>query len=79
MRFTVAVLPGDGVGPEVAAEGVRVLKRVGERLGVCKRCDAVYLGAVGAPGGTTRWLKCGRRMAFSGCARDWDSLLICDR
>lgn len=51
MRFTVAVLPGDGVGPEVAAEGVRVLTRVGERLGVCKRCDAVYLGAVGGP----RW------------------------
>ncbi|MCL0075617.1 3-isopropylmalate dehydrogenase [Dehalococcoidia bacterium] len=79
MRFTVAVLPGDGVGPEVAAEGVRVLKRVGERFGhefdlqygdiggvsidnhglaltpqtlkMCKRCDAVYLGAVGGP----RW------------------------
>ncbi|MCL0089863.1 3-isopropylmalate dehydrogenase, partial [Dehalococcoidia bacterium] len=79
MRFTVAVLPGDGVGPEVAAEGVRVLTRVGERFGhefdlqygdiggvsidnhglaltpqtlkMCKRCDAVYLGAVGGP----RW------------------------
>lgn len=79
MRFTVAVLPGDGVGPEVATEGVRVLKRVGERFGhefdlhygdiggasidkhglaltpetlkMCKRCDAVYLGAVGGP----RW------------------------
>lgn len=79
MRFTVAVLPGDGVGPEVAAEGVRILKRVGERFGhefdlhygdiggvsidnhglaltpqtlkMCKRCDAVYLGAVGGP----RW------------------------
>ncbi len=77
MRFTVAVLPGDGVGPEVAAEGVRVMKRVGERFGhefdlhygdiggasidkhglaltpetlkMCKRCDAVYLVAVGGP------------------------------
>ncbi|HAZ32069.1 MAG TPA: 3-isopropylmalate dehydrogenase [Dehalococcoidia bacterium] len=79
MRFTVAVLPGDGVGPEVTAEGVRILKRVGERFGhefdlhygdiggisidnhglaltpeilkMCKRCDSVYLGAVGGP----RW------------------------
>jgi 3-isopropylmalate dehydrogenase len=77
VQFTIAVLPGDGVGPEVVAEGVRVLKRVGERFGhqfdlhygdiggasidnhglaltpqilkMCKRCDAVYLGAVGGP------------------------------
>jgi 3-isopropylmalate dehydrogenase len=29
----VAVLPGDGIGPEVVAEGVRVLRAVGERFG----------------------------------------------
>jgi len=28
MRATILVLPGDGIGPEVAAEGVRVLRRV---------------------------------------------------
>jgi 3-isopropylmalate dehydrogenase len=28
MTFDVAVLPGDGIGPEVVAEGVRVLRRV---------------------------------------------------
>jgi 3-isopropylmalate dehydrogenase len=33
MRFKVAVLPGDGIGPEVAGEGVKVLERVGERFG----------------------------------------------
>ena len=77
MRFNIALLPGDGVGPEVAAEGVKVLKAVGKRLGhefsfhegdiggiaidksgvaltrgtmaMCKRCDAVLLGAVGGP------------------------------
>jgi 3-isopropylmalate dehydrogenase len=77
VRFNIAVLPGDGVGPEVAAEGVKVLEAVGKRLGheftflegdiggiaidksgvaltrgtmaMCKRCDAVLLGAVGGP------------------------------
>ena len=29
----VAVLPGDGIGPEVIAEGVRVLRAVGQRFG----------------------------------------------
>ncbi|MQF48378.1 3-isopropylmalate dehydrogenase [SAR202 cluster bacterium AC-647-N09_OGT_505m] len=30
MQFNIALLPGDGVGPEVVAEGVRALKRVEE-------------------------------------------------
>jgi 3-isopropylmalate dehydrogenase len=33
MNAVVTVLPGDGIGPEVAAEGVRVLHGVGERWG----------------------------------------------
>ena len=33
MKFNIAFLPGDGVGPEVAAEGVKVLKAVGKRFG----------------------------------------------
>jgi 3-isopropylmalate dehydrogenase len=33
MRAKIAVLPGDGIGPEVVAEGVRVLQAVGERFG----------------------------------------------
>ena len=28
MSFRVAVLPGDGIGPEVVAQGVEVLRRV---------------------------------------------------
>lgn len=31
MKFQIAVLPGDGVGPEVASEGVNVLKAIGEK------------------------------------------------
>jgi 3-isopropylmalate dehydrogenase len=73
----VAVLPGDGIGPEVVAEAVKVLAAVGmaaghefvcqeapvggnaidatgnalppETLALCKRSDAVLLGAVGGP------------------------------
>ncbi|TET39957.1 MAG: 3-isopropylmalate dehydrogenase [Dehalococcoidia bacterium] len=77
MKFNIALLPGDGIGPEVAAEGVKVLEAVGKRfehefalhygdvggiaidrygvaltpetLAMCKKCDAVLLGAVGGP------------------------------
>jgi len=77
VKFNIAVLPGDGVGPEVTAEGVKVLEVVAktfghelalhhgdiggvaidkygvalteETLAMCKRCDAVLLGAVGGP------------------------------
>jgi len=71
------LLPGDGIGPEVVAEGRRVLEAVArayghsvdfeeqligggsidrhgtaltdEALAACRACDAVLLGAVGAP------------------------------
>lgn len=33
MKARIAVLPGDGIGPEVAAEGVKVLKKVAEAYG----------------------------------------------
>ncbi len=32
-RFKIAVMPGDGIGPEVIAESVKVLQAVGERFG----------------------------------------------
>ena len=77
MKFDIAVLPGDGIGPEVIAEGIKVLQAIGKRYGhefafhyglvggvaidqfgvaltpetleMCRRCDAVLLGAVGGP------------------------------
>ena len=77
MKYEIAVLPGDGVGPEVVTEAVKVLKSVGGKSGheftlrygdiggasidkhgvsltgdtlkMCKRCQAVLLGAVGGP------------------------------
>lgn len=33
MNATIAVLPGDGIGPEVTAEAARVLRAVGDRWG----------------------------------------------
>ena len=33
MRFNLVVLPGDGIGPEVTAEGVKVLQAIGNRFG----------------------------------------------
>ncbi len=33
MQARIAVLPGDGIGPEVAAQAIKVLKRVGEVYG----------------------------------------------
>lgn len=77
MKFELAVLPGDGIGPEVADEGVKVLRAIGKKSGhsfnlhhgliggiaideqgtalpaetlkICRKCDAVFLGAVGGP------------------------------
>ena len=73
----VAVIPGDGIGPEVIAQGVRVLAEVGRRyeialeseeglaggaaidarghpippetVDLCRRSDAILLGACGGP------------------------------
>ena len=33
MRFDVAAMGGDGVGPEVMAEGLRTLEAIGHRYG----------------------------------------------
>jgi len=77
VNFNLTVLPGDGVGPEVTEESVKVLQAVGRKSGhsfklttrliggaaideegaavsketlkICKRSDAVLLGAVGGP------------------------------
>jgi len=33
MKYEIAVLPGDGIGPEVMDEGVKILQTVGKRFG----------------------------------------------
>ncbi|GAH89021.1 unnamed protein product, partial [marine sediment metagenome] len=47
MQFNLVVLPGDGVGPEVAAEAIKVLTTVGRRFG--HSFDLQY-GLVGGEG-----------------------------
>jgi 3-isopropylmalate dehydrogenase len=77
MKFNLAILPGDGIGPEVTDEGIKVLQAIGAKYGhdfnlqyglvggiaidesgqaltretlrMCRKCDAVLLGAVGGP------------------------------
>ncbi len=77
MKALIAVLPGDGVGPEVVAEAARCLNAVARRFGhefqlqealvggaaldahgdplpaetldLCRRADAILLGAIGGP------------------------------
>jgi len=77
MRALIAILPGDGIGPEVTHQAMRILTSIAERFGhtfefreapiggaaidrtgralpdqtlaLCRRADAVLLGAVGGP------------------------------
>ncbi|KNF09982.1 3-isopropylmalate dehydrogenase LeuB [Gottschalkia purinilytica] len=77
MNYNIAVIPGDGIGPEIVDEALKVLNKIGEIYGhefkytevlaggiaidetgnplpnetvdVCKKSDAVLLGAVGGP------------------------------
>ncbi|HEV2672420.1 MAG TPA: 3-isopropylmalate dehydrogenase [Gemmatimonadales bacterium] len=45
--FTIALLPGDGIGPEVIAQAVRVLEAVGERFEIRFEFQTVPVGAAG--------------------------------
>lgn len=77
MNYNIAVIQGDGIGPEVVVEAMKVLEKVGavyghtftftqvlmggiaydktgsplpeETVEICKKSDAVLLGAVGGP------------------------------
>ena len=52
MNFSIAVLPGDGIGPEVIGEAVKILQVVGVRFGHCfeVRSGAIGGGAIDACG-----------------------------
>jgi 3-isopropylmalate dehydrogenase len=45
--YTIAVLPGDGIGPEVIAEAERVLETVGECFGIRFALEHFPIGAAG--------------------------------
>jgi len=44
MRMKILVLPGDGIGPEVAAQAVRVLRVIGRRFGHVIDCAEAPIG-----------------------------------
>jgi len=45
--YSIAVLPGDGIGPEVTAQAVRVLEAVGERFELRFALETFPVGAAG--------------------------------
>jgi 3-isopropylmalate dehydrogenase len=54
VKYNIAMVPGDGIGPEVTAEAVKVLDRVGEKFGHTFSYDYLLAGgaaidAVGVP------------------------------
>ena len=50
MHKRIALLPGDGIGPEVTAQGVKVLKAIGERFGHTFEYDEALIGAAAIDG-----------------------------
>jgi 3-isopropylmalate dehydrogenase len=46
VKYKLAVLPGDGIGPEVLAEGVKVLETVGRRFGHSFELTCGLIGGV---------------------------------
>jgi 3-isopropylmalate dehydrogenase len=46
MKFKIAVLSGDGIGPEVIAEAVKVLKVIGKKYGNSFELEAALVGGV---------------------------------
>ena len=44
MQAIITTLPGDGIGPDVVAEGVRVLQAVAERFGHTFEIRSALLG-----------------------------------
>ena len=42
--YSICCLPGDGIGPEIMAEGKKVLAAVGERFGVSFVCEDALIG-----------------------------------
>ena len=62
MRYDIAVIPGDGIGPDVIESGIRVLEAVGSRFGIEFSWDTV-------PWGCEYYTKTGRMMPEDGLER----------
>lgn len=71
-KYKIAVIPGDGIGPEVMAESVRVLKRVAELDGSFEFEFTNY------PWGCEYYLKTGEMMPADGMQvlKEYDAILL---
>jgi len=72
IKHKVAVIPGDGVGPEVLAEGIKVLKKIAELDGTFSFEFETF------PWGCEYYLKHGKMMADDGMDRlkDFDAIYL---
>jgi len=70
--YKIAVIPGDGVGPEVLTEGIKVLKRVAELDGKFQFEDTWF------PWGCEYYLKTGRMMPEDGIEilKEFDAIYL---
>jgi 3-isopropylmalate dehydrogenase len=70
--FSIAILPGDGIGPDVIAEGVRVLRAVESRL------DGICFDLAEHPAGAAEYLRGGDPLPVSTMAacRAADAILL---
>ena len=46
-EFNIAVLPGDGIGPEVIAEAIKVIKIIESKLGLQIKLNEALVGGAG--------------------------------
>jgi 3-isopropylmalate dehydrogenase len=73
-KLKIVVLPGDGIGPEVTAEAVKILKVVEERI-------SVDFELIEFPCGGQYWLKNGMKEewppeAYPTCKKEADAILL---
>ena len=70
--YKIAVIPGDGVGPEVLTEGIKVLKKVAELDGTMQFEDTWF------PWGCEYYLKTGRMMPEDGIEilKEFDAIYL---
>ena len=62
MEARWVTLPGDGIGPEIIAEAIKVLDVIGQRFGVSFEYDEALLGGIAIGllfGESSAWLKVG--------------------
>lgn len=71
-KYRIAVIPGDGIGPEVVAEGLKALKRIAELDG------GFQFEFVSFPWGCEYYLETGRMMPADGMKTlaDFDAIFL---